>query len=405
MAHALLSPSSASRWLTCTRSARLEQDFPDRAGRAAAEGTLAHSFCDLYMQYYLQRINRNDLNLASQQLIAEDAKKAGEKNEEPLYHADMESYADDYAVFIMEKLAQITAAGGTAPVVNLETKVDMTRWVPEGFGTLDCNIVANRILYVFDYKYGKGVPVSATENKQMMLYSAGTLNMWSVLYDDIEMVEMTIYQPRIDNFSTWSIPAADLLEWANTEVRVKAKLAFDGKGEFVPGKHCQFCRAKPVCKAYGDLQLEIAQHDFEEPALLADEVIVDILRRAKEFESWLKAVKEHALVSAVHDKKKWPGMKLVEGRSNRKISDPAELAAKLIGKGFPESDIYQPLKLEGITALEKLVGKKEFTSLAGSLIIKPSGKPTLVDESDKRAELNSLDKALEDFAGDFDFDE
>lgn len=401
MAHAILSPSSASRWLVCTRAPRLEGQFSDRAGTAADEGTLAHKFAELYMMYYLGRINRSDLNLATKELEDQDAEKPEEKR---LYHLDMHRYADDYAVFIMEKLAEISLICPD-PVVNLETKIDMTRWVPEGFGTLDCSIVANKTLYIFDYKYGKGVQVSATENKQMMLYSAGTLHQWSVLYDDIETVEMTIFQPRIENFSTWQIAAVDLLVWADTEVKEKAALAFEGKGEFVAGPHCGFCRAKPMCKAYADRQLELAVYEFAEPVLLTDEDVVKILQRKKEFEGWLTAISNYALVTAVNDHKKWPGLKLVEGRSNRVIADSDTLAGKLVGLDYPENVIYKPRELQGITALEKLIGKKPFAEIAGTLIIKPAGKPTLVDVTDKRPELNSFEKALDDFALDIDTDD
>jgi hypothetical protein len=244
-------------------------------------------------------------------------------------------------------------------------------------------------------KYGKGVRVEAEQNKQMMLYALGALKLYAEWYK-IDRVKMTIYQPRIDNFSTWIITVADLLAWAEDVLKPAAMMALKGEGYFVVGDHCQFCRAKPVCKKHADYQLEIAAHDFLDPVLLTDTELVSILKRRKAFTDWLKSVDEYMLSEAVLKGRKFEGMKLVEGRSVRKYSDQEKVANELLGAGFAEALIFKK-ELFGITAMAGIVGKKNFDAIVGPLLVKPAGKPTLVDVSDKREELNSLDAAKADF--------
>lgn len=229
-----------------------------------------------------------------------------------------------------------------------------------------------------------------------MLYALGALKEFIFAYD-IDAVRMTIFQPRIDNFSTFEVSVDDLLTWAEVDLKPKAKLAFAGEGEFSPGSHCQFCKAKAVCKANADYNLELAKYDFAVPELLTDEEVSDILERSSNFTSWLKSVSEYALSEAVLNGKKWPGFKLVEGRSNRTYSDEIAVATRLTEKGFAEDLIYKR-ELLGITAMEKVIGKKEFALHLNDLIIKPQGKPTLAPAGDKREELNSVDAAQKEFA-------
>jgi hypothetical protein len=382
-AHAILSPSGAHRWLSCTPSARLEQQFPDKAGKVAEEGTLAHSLGELILKHKLKRI--------SKQVYQRDLKKI-EANE--LFDTAMQEHAESYSVFVLERFYEAQSHTRDA-VIYLEHKLNLTEYVPEGFGTGDCVIIADGTMEIIDLKYGKGVLVSAENNKQMMLYALGALKEFIFAYD-IDTVRMTIFQPRIDNFSTFEISVDDLLTWAELELKPKAALAFAGEGEFEPGTHCQFCKAKAVCKANADYNLEIARHDFATPELLTDEEIADILARSANFTSWLKSVNEYALSESVLNGKKWPGFKLVEGRSNRTYSDDTAVAQRLVEKGFAEDLIYKR-ELLGITAMEKAIGKKEFSLVLSDLIIKPQGKPTLAPLSDKREELNSVDAARKDF--------
>jgi hypothetical protein len=187
------------------------------------------------------------------------------------------------------------------------------------------------------------------------------------------------------------------MKWAQEELKPIAALAFKGEGEFAPGSHCRFCRARAVCKANADYNLELAKYDFKNPVLLGDDDIADILARADAFSQWLNSVEEHALNEAVNNGKKWAGWKLVEGRSNRKYQDESLVASTLLKAGFAEDIIYKK-EILGITAMEKAIGKAKFTGLLSNHIIKPPGKPTLVPASDKRPEYNSAEAAAADFA-------
>lgn len=386
MSHAILSPSAAQRWLTCTPSARLELSFQDTAGSYAQEGTLAHSIGEAMIRQKQGVITLEELDPFIEEV------KAGELGK--FYNAEMHEYMDLYSGFVIERFAFAQAHTSDA-LLFLERKLNLTDYVPEGFGTGDAIIIADHVLEIIDLKYGKGVPVLAEQNKQMMLYSLGALRDFDYMYD-IRGVRMTIFQPRLDSISAWEIPVAELRNWAETELKPRAALAFEGAGDFAPGNHCRFCRAKAVCKANASYNLELAVHDFAEPVLLNDDEVADILNRADTFKKWIAGVEEHALHEAVNSGKQWPGYKIVEGKSNRRYTDETQIAEKLKEIGIPEDKIYAPKELLGITAMEKAITKAVFNTHLGPFIVKPSGKPTLVHESDKRPAYNS---AKIDFAG------
>ncbi len=385
-AHAILSPSGASRWLACTPSARLEQQFPDIAGQAAAEGTLAPALGELLIRRRAGEIAEPDY-LETLHGIETD----------PLYDAAMLEHADNYAVYVLE---QFYAAKAHTPgaLLMLEQRLDLRAYVPEGFGTGDAIVVADDTLTLIDLKYGKGVPVSAHENKQMMLYALGALHLFDAAFR-ISHVRMVIYQPRLDSISEYEISVEDLTAWANDYLRPRAALAFAGEGEFAPGDACRFCKAKASCKALADYNLQLARHDFRSPELLTDEDVADILSRADLFTSWIGAVTDHALHMAVTAGKRWPGYKLVEGRSVRKYTDTGAIMAALTAAGIPTHTFIKPAELQPITALEKAIGKDNFSKYAGPYVMKPPGKPALVPASDKRPELNTTEAAMADFAG------
>jgi len=382
--HAILTASGASRWLACTPSARLEEQFPDKEGVAAKEGTLAHSLGELMISHKLKTVSKERYKWGIK-VITED----------PLYDNAMQEHCENYAAFVLERFSEAQSHTSDAKIF-LETKLDLTDYIPEGFGTADVTIIADGVLDIIDLKYGKGVPVSAEQNKQMMLYSLGALSAYDFLYD-INTVRVTIYQPRLDSISTWEIPVQELHNWAETELKAKAKEAFEGNGEYRPGEHCRFCKAKAVCRANAEMNLEVAQYDFAVPAILNDQEISDILDRAELFVNWITSVKDHALDQAVNHGKKWPNYKLVEGKSNRKYSDEEKVADTLLKAGFAEEIIYTK-SVNGITAMEKAIGKAAFAEHLNPLVIKPQGKPTLVHQSDKRPEMNALESAQADFA-------
>lgn len=377
MAHAVLSPSAASRWLACTPSARLELQFPDKAGDYAKEGTLAHEFGELFLR---------------QKLGTDVAGLLAKARENEFYTPDMETHAEEYAALVWEKY-EIARKTTPDAILLVEEHIDLTAYVPEGFGTGDAVIIADDLLEIIDLKYGKGVAVSAKRNKQMMLYALGALLKYSIMYG-VNRVRMTIYQPRIGNVSEWEITAADLLEWAETELKQRAKMAFEGIGEQVPGDHCRFCRAKAVCKALAEQNLSVAKEEFMQVGLLTPEQVAEILPKLDGLVNWANAVEEYALDQALQGVK-FPGFKVVEGRSIRKYTDDKKVAERLEANGYGDI-IYKPKELKTITTLEKALTKKGFEALVGDLIVKPAGKPTLVPESDKRPEWSSAEEDFKD---------
>jgi hypothetical protein len=382
-AHAKLSASGSSRWLKCTPSVQLEQGFPDQTSAFAEEGTLAHEISELYLGLHLDHFKK-----------AAFTRRLNKKKKEEHFAEDMLDYIEAYVDIVIERINEAKSRSEDA-IVLIEQRLDFSQWVPEGFGTGDVVIIADGILEIIDLKYGKGVPVSAEGNSQMRLYALGALNQFGFLYD-IETVRMTIVQPRLDSVSTDEMEADKLLAWADETVKPRADLAMAGEGEFVAGEHCRFCKARSTCRARADKNMEIARFEFQEPPLLSNEEIGQILLEAEEIQKWAKDVQTYALAQAEHHNEKFPGWKLVEGRSNRKYADEQNVHTTLASEGF-EEDVIAPRKLLGITAMEKSIGKKQFNSLLADLVIKPSGKPTLVQESDKRPEINSTDSAIEDF--------
>lgn len=372
-AHAILGASSSHKWLICPPSARLEERFENPTSVYADEGTLAHSL--------------------GEALISNDSKAIKEIKGNPLYNSDMQQHCEDYRDFVLELLNEAKAITPDASLL-LEQRLDFSKWVEEGFGTGDAVIVADGVMRIIDLKYGQGVEVSAHENTQMMLYALGAYNSFEMLYD-IKSIIMTIYQPRIKNYSSYEISVVDLLTWAVNVLVPAAKLAYEGKGSYKAGDHCRFCRAKHLCKALAEYNLEYTEPEMLSSELLSDEDIAAILTRADGIKKWLASIEEFAFMEALNGKK-WEGFKLVEGRSNRAYSDADAVAEALINGGVDPAIIYVK-SLKTITALEKDLGKKPFNELVGELIIKPAGKPTLVPEGDKRPEWNSADGAAEDF--------
>ena len=378
--HALLSASSAERWLNCTPSARLSERYDDTTSTYAAEGTLAHSLGELQLQLALKSITKKKYN--------EELKKL--KTDE-LFYEGMVDEVEEYVNYVLETYHEAVGKSKDA-VIFLDERLDFSSYVPEGFGTGDCIIIADGEMEIIDLKFGKGVEVSPINNPQLKLYALGAYEKYGFIYG-IEKITMTIAQVRLNNISSWTITANMLEEWAEAELKPKAEIAFEGKGETVPGSWCTFCKVRQICKARAYMNKGLYNKFQKDPNLLNIEEIAEILGQASDIEKWAKEIKDYALDEALKGTR-YPGFKLVEGRSNRKIEDEDALATVLLKEGYEEDKIYKPKTLEGITNLEKLIGKKKFTELAGELITKPPGKPTLVSEDDKRPELDS---AEEDF--------
>ena len=384
-AHALLSSSGAHRWLACPPSARLEAQFPDTASESAQEGTFAHEWAELILRNFNREISDEELK-AKQELLKSGKSKFGD-----FYSPSMEEYVDEYTSFVMEKYYDGLERDKGA-VLLLEQRLDFSKWVPEGFGRGDALIVADGLLEVIDLKYGRSVQVQAENNPQIRLYALGAYSENAWLYD-IKAVRMTIMQPRNGGESCEEMSIKDLLAWGDS-IKPIAEQAFEGKGEFHAGEQCRFCRAAVQCKTLATYELEIEKHERKDPNLLTDADISDILMRAEGLTSWLNRIKAYALNEAVDEGHSFPGFKLVEGRSSRKILDTDAAEKILLAADYTSEQIHKPQELLTITGFEKLMGKKRMAELLGPVIDKPPGKPTLVPESDPRPAWNS---AQEDF--------
>lgn len=377
--HARLNPSAAERWLNCPGSIALSDQCPP-AGTTdyAEEGTRAHAVAEAKLRFVNKEITLNGMR----NLI---------KPHEP--DGEMDEATDYYR----DAVTEIYYSAGNDAELLIEQKFTLDKWVPGGFGTSDAVVIGGGVINVIDLKYGKGIRVDAEDNPQLRLYALGAVNMFESLYD-FDTVRMTIVQPRLDHISTAEMSLNVLVNWADTVVKPTAKRAAAGCNEITAGDWCRFCPAKAVCRIRAEYNLETERLKFKDPALLDNDEVGDVLTRGTALKTWLKDVEDHVLRRALEGEH-FDGWKLVEGRSNRKITDEIEAVKKLTAAGMDEALLYER-KFYGITQLEKNVGKKKLSDILGKLIDKPAGKPTLVPESDKRKPINPAAKAADDFKED-----
>lgn len=373
--HAALSASSAHRWLECPPSAMLTKDLPDVTSIYAEEGSVAHEVAEYKIRWYLGEKN----------LIIPSTGKFD--------FEEIDRNTDSYANYVVDRIETIKKTCPDA-IVLIEQRLDFSNYVNGGFGTGDLIVIADDVIQVIDFKYGKGVKVSAERNPQMMLYALGALNLYDYLYD-IQTIKLAIVQPRLENISEWEISVEELLYWANNTLRPAAELAAKGEGDLKAGEHCRFCKLKATCRERARLMLETAKYEFAEPAELTDEEISDVLHIANDLAKWANDVFSYAQAKSINEGKCWTGFKIVEGRSNRKYADEKKVADICRNNGYQVSQLFKTY-LIGITDMEKLLGKKKFKELIGDYIIKPKGKLTLVPESDKREEVSMLSEFKED---------
>ncbi len=402
--HAILSASSAERWLNCTAAPRYEEQFPETTSEYAEEGRLTHSICELkVLKKFTTAINQRTYT-----------NRLNKLKKDTRYAEEMERTSDIYLEHLTEKAMGYDAP----PLVNAEVKVDLTDYIPEGFGTCDCVMIGGDTLDITDYKHGKGVPVSAVNNPQMRLYALGALIKYEPFYGGmIKNVRTTIIQPRAmsedDRITSETLSVAELKAWGES-IKPIAQKAYSGFGEFKSGEHCRFCRGRAQCRARSETYT--ALEDFKDallptpenlaqveqdgqdgiptPAVLTNAEIGDLLTRGKSILAWYNDLENYAL-GAVLKGEDIPGWKAVAGRSNRTFTDQDAALASVIASGYDEALVYER-KPKTLTALESLMGKKEFAEKIGAFIIKPPGKPTLAPASDKREPYNT---ATADFTG------
>ena len=392
-AHAVLAPSSAKRWMTCTPSARLEETVPSKDTAYTREGTIAHAMAEGILRHLLEHSYESmpeagEFFETGGTMIAEFCRTCELEGFD--WREMAETVYENYCRLVYEAYLGAQLEDPDA-VLLIESKLRLAEFIPEGFGSSDAVLIYGDTLEVFDLKYGKGVKVEAENNAQMMCYALGAYCGQGEFYD-IANVRMTIIQPRLRHESSWAMTAPDLLHWAHNELKPAARLAFEGKGEQTPGEHCRFCKVAAKCKALANYTLGVTE-DKTEPGLMSLEEIAKLLPHFATIKSWINSVEEFALEAALEGDS-IPGYKVVEGRSVRKISNAAEAIQRLEGAGIPAENYLKPAELKTITDLEKTLTKKGFKTILGDLVIKPEGKPTLVEEADPREPFS---KAKNDF--------
>lgn len=396
--HALLSASSAERWLYCTPSARLEETLPDSTSEYAAEGTLAHSICELKLSRLFTDQNMSDRTYKS---------RLKKLQGEALYKPEMERYTDEYVDYV----SQIAYGFPGAPFVAVEKRVDYSQWAPEGFGTCDCTLIYGDQLHVIDFKYGRGVAKKAEGNPQMSLYSLGAYAEYGMLFG-LEQVTMHIFQPRINNISSWTASLKELLDWGELIVKPRAEKAYHGEGGYTPAayadedsnNYCRFCRAYGRCRATADKYMPLMETAMDGengcrrmPPLLSWEEVGGLLKKVRFLRDWAGKMEDAAL-SRIVSGEEVPGWKVIEGRSNRKIGDTDAAFKELVAAGYAEEVLYnkEPIPLGEI---EGLLSKEHREEILKKYIIRPQGKPKLVPEDDKRPAMQLKTTAEEAFGG------
>jgi len=377
-AHALLSASSAHRWLECTPSARLEESFSEdeESSVYAAEGTFAHELAETELLYAVDQIELNEY-----------VRRKNELAKSEFHNSENTDEVEKYVSYVLDAWSDAKKLDAFAEII-IEDRMDLSEWVPEGFGTNDVVIITWSYIKVIDLKFGKGVRVKADNNPQLKLYGLGALEKHGFNYA-VENVLLVIHQPRLDSVSEAKITAVDLQAWGNLEVMPLAELAFNGEGEFKPGEHCRFCKAAPRCRALAEQNLELAKLEFQDPALLTDEELINVYDKLDPLQKWAAKVANYFLAEALAGKQ-WKGFKLVEGRSNRSIAESDTLFKALSVAGFEHEEVTNS-KLKGIGDLTKILGKAKFDTVLGPFVTKPQGKPTLTTTDDPRPELNSVE--------------
>lgn len=378
-AHAKLSASGANQWLNCPPSIKASEGVGDTSSEFAREGTFAHELSELYFSNLYENLSDADFK---QQL------EQSKSNE--YYSEELREYVEQYVDIVEEKINEAKAQD--EPILFFEHRLDLTRYVPESFGTGDVVVYYNGTVEIIDLKYGKGVEVSALNNPQLRLYGLGAYELLKD-FEDVHTIKMTIVQPRLHNISSETVDAADLVEWGLNTVKPQAIKAHNGEGEFKAGSHCRFCKIRHTCRARAEAN-NVEAEDMAEPYTLTDDELSALLHRLPEIKRWASDVEEYCKSQAVENKREFDGWKVVEGRANRKYADEQQVYERLTEQYDPK-DVSET-KVLSISKLEKQLGKKEVDGILGKLVVKPQGKPTLVTEDDKREPI--MQSAEKDFS-------
>ncbi len=371
-AHSLLSSSGSDRWMHCTPSARKEEHLESEESDYAKEGTLAHELSEIELLKYFKLITDEEYNIRLKVIEAHR-----------LYNDEMPEFVAEYVDYCIQQYHYYKSVSDDVQIF-IEDKIDLTEFIPDGGGTNDFVILTDYFIEVIDLKYGRGVAVSAINNTQLRLYGVGSVFRHKLNYH-MKEIKMTIVQPRIGNISSDEISVEELEHWAYTEVTEKAKMAYAGEGELNPGSWCKWCKFKPKCRAVYEQNIKLAKLEFQDPDEITEDEIRKIFEKREEIISWIDSINSHVM-SKLMRKEPFGDYKLVKGRSTRKIVNP-EKVIEILDKEYDESLYMTAPKLLGITAIEKLVGKKNIDSKIGQFIEKTDSKPTIALLSDSRADF------------------
>lgn len=380
-AHAKLSASGAKQWLNCPPSIKASAGVVDTTTEFAQEGTFAHELSELYFSNLYEDLSDSDFE-----------KQFEERKQSEYYSEELREHVEQYVNVVEETINEAKAQD--EPILFFEHRLDLTRYVPESFGTGDVVIYYNGTVEVIDLKFGKGVEVSALNNPQLRLYGLGAYELLKD-FEDIHTIKMTIIQPRLNNISSETVDADDLIDWGLNTVKPQALKAYNGQGEFKAGSHCRFCKIRHTCRARAEAN-SVKQDDMKAPATLNDDELAELLHKLPEIKRWAKDVEEYCREQAFENNRNFNGWKVVEGRASRKYVDDGQVYERLKAHYDPQE--VTETKVLSISKLEKQLGKKKVTELLSDLVVKPQGKPTLVTEDDKRQAIqNSAENDFTDF--------
>ena len=383
--HARLSASGSKKWLNCPLSLSLEEQIEDKESVYAKEGTIAHALGELKLKFNFKQLGRAEYSIEREKLLTELSQEEIK---------ELENYTDDYVSFITETYNKYSLNCSETKLL-IEERLDYSRYAKEGFGTGDIVITDYETVEIIDLKYGKGVKVDAFENPQLMLYGLGALEIYNEFFD-IKTIKMTIFQPRLDNISSFEMSPKALIKWGEEVVKPKSEQAYNGVGACVYGTHCDegFCKARPLCRVYNEHHTAIKKYENKHPSLLTKEELVDIYDVSTSYDKWIKSVKTYLLQDMLKGEK-YPGLKLVEGRSIRSFLNEKDVVKALKTIGLKKTD-YVVEKLISVTDAEKMLGKTQFDKFLGKLVVKPKGAPTIAKAEDKRLEYNSAELDFQD---------